>query len=669
MVCAWRWMADSTTSWCCMGNESSTLRGENRTEELSLPPLWRDPLLWLALALTVFAIAPFLLPGYFWGANDARHHVYFLFEYDRLVQDGIWWPRWSPDFAFGYGYPFFNIYGPLSHFLAELLLHFGGFGYTAAVESVFVLSILGSAAAMYAFVRAWAGRAAGLIAALVYTYIPYHLLNLYVRANLAESMAFVWLPLCLWTARQAVVASQNDAKPNAKDKDDPAHHGPVHHGAGILAAWPWIVGLAVSYAGLMLTSNLVVVLFTPLLAAYVLLLTVLYALPENVDRAELGLTQRLGWWMRRCLPPLLGGAAGLGLSAAFWLPMLLERGYVRVDQWFGGRYDFRGHFVYAWQLFSPNWGFGVSMPGPLDPISFQIGAAALVFAVLGVLLVWQQRNRLRSEVLYFVLAGCIATLLTLQVAAPLWTLPGLGAFLQSAQFPWRWLVLTALCTSILAGLVAAHLPTSRRQPLSLPLLVLAAVIILGSYPYLQVQISEAAEGPVSLAGLMRFQQSSDEMTGSTAWVTEIPTWSPMADYYISQDNQGVAVKPVDSKLDYTVFDYETFGAESVAHSTVSEEVYFANQSDTAQTLIFNHFYYPGWHAYLLDGLHGSRVQQMEIVPEATGTLGRMTIAVPPGEGYVLLVYEDTQTRQAGGIASLATLLLLAGVTLVRYKRT
>jgi hypothetical protein len=35
-----------------------------------------------------------------------------------------------------------------------------------------------------------------MIAALAYTYAPYHLLNLYVRANLAESMAFVWLPLC-----------------------------------------------------------------------------------------------------------------------------------------------------------------------------------------------------------------------------------------------------------------------------------------------------------------------------------------------------------------------------------------------------------------------------------------------------------------------------------------
>ena len=85
-----------------------------------------------------------------------------------------------------------------------------------------------------------------MIAGLAYTYAPYHLLNLYVRANLAESMAFVWLPLCLWAARESVVRP----------------------------AYRWVVALAVSYAGLMLTSNLVVVLFTPLLARYVLLLTV-----------------------------------------------------------------------------------------------------------------------------------------------------------------------------------------------------------------------------------------------------------------------------------------------------------------------------------------------------------------------------------------------------------
>lgn len=47
----------------------------------------------------------------------------------------------------------------------------------------------------------------------------------------------------------------------------------------------------------------------------------------------------------------------------------------------------------------------------------------------------------------------------------------------------------------------------------------------------------------------------------------------------------MAVKPVDSLLDYSVFDYKTFGAASVAHNTVSEEVYFDNRTDAPQTLV------------------------------------------------------------------------------------
>ncbi len=217
-------------------------------------PLWRDGLFWLTLAVSWFAVAPFTLPGYYWGANDARHHVYFLFEYLRVAEEGFWfWPRWSPDFAFGFGYPFFNIYGPLSHFLAALLYRLLGLSYTGAVEAVFGLSVLGSAAAMYAYVRAWGGGTAAMLAALAYVFIPYHLLNLYVRANLAESMAFVWMPLCLWTMRQAIVTPR----------------------------YRWVVGLAVSYAALMMTSNLVIVLFSPFLGLYALVLVLVYGAPDT----------------------------------------------------------------------------------------------------------------------------------------------------------------------------------------------------------------------------------------------------------------------------------------------------------------------------------------------------------------------------------------------------
>ncbi len=606
-------------------------------------PLLRDGFLWLTLALTIFAVAPFAKPGYFWGANDARHHVYFLFEFDRLWQDGVWWPRWSPDFAFGYGYPFFNIYGPFSHFLAEILHYFAKFDFVQSVEIVFSLSIVASAGAMYGYVRSLAGRAAGLLAGVVYTYAPYHLMVLYVRANLAESMAFVWLPLCLWSFRACV------RRPSL---------------------WA-VIGAGLAYAGLILTSNLVWVLFTPVLMLYIL---VLLFWQETGER-------RLKLWtiLRAAMAPLVGAVAGLGLSAIFWLPMLLERQYVRVDQWFDGRYNFRDDFLYFFQFFSPRWDFGVSLPGPNDTLSFQVGPVLLLFALLGGLAAWR-RYSLRPEVAVFAVAGLGGAALGWTVFAPLWDWPLIGAILQSAQFPWRWLPLTAVGFSVLAGLL--FVPDwgveEEAGHLSPPLFVVMAVAILASYPLLQVQTVEPAEGPVGLAALMRFERDADEMTGSTAWVKEIPTWSPMAEYYINLDEAGQPVTPVTSKVDYKALDYSKLAVGSVVNNTVMEEVYFCTDpgerpgdcgSRDDQRIIFNHFYYPGWRAWLLDSKGGQPVQELPIIPESEGTLGRMTVAVPEtGEGFILLKYGDTLPRIVGQWLSLATLLILLGGGLFAFRK-
>ena len=150
------------------------------------------------MLLAIPALAPFAQPGYFWGAHDARHNVYFLFEFDRAWQDGIFFPRWAPDFAFGYGYPFWIVYAPLATYLGQAF-HLLGFGWEASVKLVFCLSIVASGLAMYGFVASWAGRRAGLVAAVAYIYIPYHLVDLYVRAALAESVALIFLPPVSYT--------------------------------------------------------------------------------------------------------------------------------------------------------------------------------------------------------------------------------------------------------------------------------------------------------------------------------------------------------------------------------------------------------------------------------------------------------------------------------------
>ncbi len=587
------------------------------------------------LLLTIFALGPLLQPGYFWGAHDARHNVYFLFEFDRSIQDGIWYPRWAPDFTFGYGYPFFNIYGPLASYVGEVF-HLIGFDFVTSVKIVFGLSIVFSGLAMYLFARRLMGPKAGLVAALVYVYVPYHVFDLYVRAALAESVTYVFVPLVLWGCYETV---QNPRLTN-------------------------IVGLGLAYAGLMFTNNAITLMYSPLVAAYLVML-VLAQVNRTQPLRELSRESffpLVANFLRISIPPLAGLLLGFGLSAIFWMPALTEFKYVRVDQWYAGRYDYRDDFVYFFQLFSPTWGFGASGPGPNDTVSFQLGAVPFVLSVLSLAVLKQVKDwALRRQILFFQAVTLAAIFLLLPVAAATWELLSPVRF---AQFPWRYLHFTVLSTALLAGSVlSSKISTPNSQSSALySLLILVTLVILGSYPYLQAEISEPAEGPVSLAGLMRFQQSADEMTGSTAWVKEIPKWSPMADNYI-------AGLPVESKLDQSTVPE---GAQAAARewSTTHEFVqYKAPIRDEKHfiRLTFNIFYYPGWRAYLVQkhdwGL--GIVGEVEIKPE-DGPLGRITVEVPGNRRYLLLRFEDTPVRVAGktvSALSLGMVLLVWGGTL------
>jgi hypothetical protein len=602
---------------------------------------------WLTVALVIvlcgFAIGPFLAPGYFWGAHDARHDVYFLFEYDRSVQDGIWLPRWSPDFAFGYGYPFFIVYGPLGTFVGEVIHHFLGMGWTATVETVLALSIVGSALAMYGFMRSWLGKAAGLLAAVAYVYIPYHLVNLYVRAALAESVAMIFLPLVLWGARVAV------RRPR-------------------LTAVLW---LAVAYAGLILTSNLVALIFTPVLAAYLL---VLILSELNADQPWRGISRQS--WLpllanicRIALPVGLALLLGIGLSAFFALPAMVERNYINQEQWFGGYYDPYAHFVYPHQLFSPAWGFGISQPGPNDieegSLSYQLGIVVVALAVLSLAVAARsRRTALRHELRFFQALAIILVFLMLPISAWAWrTLPLIGY----AQFPWRYLLLTTVPLAVLAGCVAGGARHGKRQgqAVLLPTLVLAALLLLASYPYLRVEVREPTpeQGPVSYAALMRFQRTSDEMTGVTAWVDpqQRPHWSAVAEDYV----QG---RDVTTKVDYSrVPQNETLAVDSLELGSAHEVVWF-HAGDAQQSILFNRFWYPGWRAWLLDGKDGRLVRELPVERE-DGPLARLRVPLPQGEGYLLLRFEDTPARRLAKWISGLSLGLLVSALLLRGALT
>ncbi len=567
------------------------------------------PVVLLLLAL-VPAILPFLTPGYFWNANDARHDAYFIFEYDRGLRFGDWYPRWSPDFTFGYGYPFFNIYAPLAVQVGEAF-HLLGLGFTQAVEMVFVLSILLSALAMYGFLRGLVGRVAAAVSAVAYVYAPYHLFDMYQRAAMAESFAFVWLPLVLWGVRSSVTRPR----------------------------WASVVGLGVAYAGLMLTSNLVAVLFTPVVVGYVLVVAWPGgALPRARDVWVL---------VRRVIPTAVGGLLGLGLSAWFWLPALLEFKYVNQEQWYGGYYDYRLHFVYFFQLFSPHWGFGISVPGPDDVISYQVGLVPYLLALAGAWSVCRTTRALwRRTALYLALVAVVAAFLTTGASAWVWErVPGVSF----AQFPWRYLMLTVLGMAVL---VAGAASGGGRVPPWLRGGMLALLLLLGSAAYLKVEVVDPLpeQGPVGLPALMRFQASENEMTGVTIFAREVPRWSGLAEIMVRGED-------VPTRVEFGHVQADPFlEVQLLEYGGSWERIRFEAQRP-GRKIVFNLQMYPGWTAYIYDET-GTTLQQVLSWQELTVTdpYGLVTVPVPDGRHVLLLRFEDTLPRRVGKGISLGALL-------------
>jgi hypothetical protein len=350
--------------------------------------------------------------------------------------------------------------------------------------------------------------------------------------------------------------------------------------------------------------------------------------------------------------------------------------------------------VEIFQLFSPTWGFGASIPGPDDEAGFQIGLAATVLFILSFLVTPKLQQPLVRRTLYFFQAMTLLLLfLTTPASTLLWTLLPLSTF---AQFPWRLLVIVAPLISIVAGAIIAaetfqpanlapptttppHPPISLSPPGRavsdhLSTIILAGLILLSSYPYIRAEVRDPkpTEGPVSQAALFRFQQSSDEMTGQTAWVQRIPNWSSLAE----QVERGGEIK---TKVNYTALPTDnSVGVFSMEMSSIHELLWVGTEKE-GQAVTFLIPYYPGWMAYIYEDLGphdgnldknvgpvtriGPVVDRPQI--RTTPIEGWMVVPIPPGSHFLELRFEDTPVRVVGQWVSIISALLWVGLFLLK----
>lgn len=340
--------------------------------------------------------------------------------------------RWIPDMGYQYGYPQFNFYPPSIYYLGAVI-HLLGFQIIDVVKFLFILGFILSGLTMYLFLKAFFGKLPAFVGAVLYSVAPFKAVEIYVRGALSELWVFVFFPLIFWATLQLIRSGK----------------------------LKYLIWLALSWAVLLTTHNLMSFIFLPVFTVWSISLILL----------------EKQWSV---LPKLsLAVFLGLGLVAFFTLPVIFERQFVHTETLLSGYFDYRQHFVNLKQLFLSNyWGYGSSFFGDVDTVNLSTGPVHWLVGLFGLILAALNfKTTKKISIIIFILAGLELFVLFLihQRSSFIWEKISLLAWLQ---FPWRFLALSVFLLSILSAGAIFFLGKYKKLGFALGTLAIVGVFVL-----------------------------------------------------------------------------------------------------------------------------------------------------------------------------------------------
>ncbi len=375
---------------------------------------WKPRLIvvsWL-IVLTSMATLPFFVigedqkKGCCGGAMPMTHdswmHYNQMRSFDRGLASGRIYPRWDDETHDGYGAPTTSFYPPGAYYLTSAV-YFLIRDWRWVWVGFYWLASFGSAAAIYLYARQTMSRGASIVAAAVYVFAPYHLINQYQRGAMAEFLSFVWAPLSLLFAERLLGESSRRKQ--------------------LLNA----AGLAASF-GAFLWSH------PPTAYQFLLVFGSCFAIWPI----------RRGEWRKLAI---VGGALLLGsmLAASYFYPAILEQHLINADD-VERTWPYHASYVYdsAWQVYDR----------AVNPFFVRIDRI-WIFTVVAILVtaatlfIFKRRS---GRVWLWTSAGLLSCFLMTKYSAPIGKLI---PKIEIGVFSWRMLALASLSVALLAGEVCS----------------------------------------------------------------------------------------------------------------------------------------------------------------------------------------------------------------------
>ena len=518
----------------------------------------------LLVLLILPAFAPLMQKGYFTMHDDLQSMRQL--EVDKCFRDRQIPCRWNTDMGYGYGYPLFNYYPPFPYYLGQVF-RFAGFQYIDVVKLMGILGFVASATFMYLLARDFWGRLGGLVSAVFYTYAPYHSVDFYVRGAINEFWALAFYPVIFWTTYRLIL----DSHPK------------------------WIIWVTLSVVGLMLSHNPMLMIFAPIYLVWIFFW--LWKSSSILDhKSYIHLTVSALW--------------ALGLAAFFTLPVIFEAKFVSIWTLTSGYFNYLAHFLDISQIFFRiNWGYGQSVYGPDDTMSFALGYLHWIIPVVILLFIFSKKflNH-RSLIIYLTLVTLGSLFMAHFKSTPIWLLIKPLEFLQ---FPWRFLTLSVFSVSLLCGAISMFV--------SKPKFLISGV--LGLVIMLNANYFQPRQWLPNMTDEQKFLGHSWQLLITSGIFDYLPIWAPLPPI----GGQGEELKFITGSGVYTVDKFRT-----------NIQKYQVQASQSA-TLELQTFYFPGWRVWL-DKL------EVPIDPTRDPILGRMQVDVSQGNHDLTARFMDTPIR-------------------------
>ena len=576
-----------------------------------------EPGLLIVFVTTALAAWPFLSRPSLPTDTDAEIHIFRAAQIEKSIVDGVYYPRWAPDFYYGNGYPIFNYYAPLAYHLAAYYSLATGLGVVAGSKFVLVMAAFIGSLGMYLFVANRWGRVEAMVAGVAWCLSPYiFFLEPHARGEIAETLAIGISPVIFWAF------------------DKVRGHGTKHS----------VVIAALSLAAVVLSHPLTALVAYGFLLVFLLwefLITPLTLVGSGSNSRSSGNLYAVG----------VAVLLGLGLSALYWLPAGFERDAVRMDYYGIGHYDFRRHFIDLSELIAPAiW----SDSGAAFPVfRFSLGWVQVMLGMLGLATVFNSRLR-RSDTLLMTLGVFAATYMMTSASQGLWEMiPPMRYF----QFPMRFLGSAALAIVPLCGmsmrwilLIRSKWVVAAAPSIAIGLLVWSALPLM--YP---PKWSEFGEISAS-----RFH--SEELEGKWFGTTCCHDFLPVDVEYIPPPDEFIT-----KQFRSGVEQIEKFDRDSLLDGTNISVTRSRTQSELLQVasansfdLKFSRFYFPGWTASI-DGI--------DLPIDVTEPDGRISVSLPAGNYDLLLEMSSTPVRSMANTISLVSVIVIVLVLCTNVFKT